>query len=93
MQIHYNSRTDLLYLRLDDEPQSVVNRRVSDDVVLDVGRNDRLIGIEIMDASRHVRLDQLLPVTYEDEVGGSVPAVVRERKADYGATPKRRRQR
>ena len=37
--------------------------------------------------------NRLLPVTYEDEIGGSVPAVVRERKADYGAVPKRRRQR
>ena len=93
MKIHYNSRTDLLYLRLDDEPQTVVNRRVSDDVVLDIGRNDRLVGIEIMEASRHVRMDQLLPVTYEDELGGSVPAAVRERKASYGATPRKRRQR
>lgn len=35
MQIHYDSKTDLLYLRLDDDRQPVVNRRVSDDIVLD----------------------------------------------------------
>lgn len=93
MQIHYNSKTDLLYLRFDDKPQAVVNRRVSDDVVLDVGRNDQLVGIEIMDASKHVRMDQLLPVTYEDAWGGKVPAVVHERSASYDATSKRRRKR
>lgn len=93
MQIHYNSKTDLLYLRFDDKPQAVVNRRVSDDVVLDVGRNDRLVGIEIMEASKHVRMDQLLPVTYEDEVGGSLAVAVRECPASYGAMSRNRRKR
>ena len=35
------------------------------DVVLDIGEGDRIIGIEILDASRHVTLDRLLPVKYE----------------------------
>ena len=64
MQIHYNDKTDLLYLRLDDDKQPVVNRRVSDDIVLDIGADDRVVGIEILDASRHVRMEKLLPVTY-----------------------------
>jgi uncharacterized protein YuzE len=61
MQILYNSKTDLLYLRLDE--QEVINKRVSDDVVLDLGDGDRIIGIEITDASRNLNLDRLLPVT------------------------------
>ncbi len=65
MHILYNDRTDLLYIRLDDRKQDVINRRVSDDVVLDIGEGDRIIGIEILDASRHVTLDRLLPVKYE----------------------------
>jgi uncharacterized protein YuzE len=65
MQITYNDKTDLLYIRLDDRKQDVVNRRVSEDVVLDIGEEDRIIGIEIMDASRHISLDRLLPVKYE----------------------------
>ena len=65
MQVLYNDRTDLLYIRLDDSKQDVINRRVSDDVVLDIGEGDRIIGIEILDASRHVTLDRLLPVKYE----------------------------
>jgi uncharacterized protein YuzE len=92
MQIQYESRTDLLYLRLDDEPQTVVNRRVSDDIVLDVGRDDRLVGIEIMEASRHVRMERLLPVTYDHAPRRKSPATVRERKARYGVTKKTRRQ-
>ena len=91
MQIHYDSRTDLLYLRLDDARHTVVNRRVSDDVVLDVGPDERLVGIEIMDASRHVRMDKLLPVTYAATAGAKVPAMVRERGARYAPSPKRGR--
>ena len=65
MHVSYNDRTDLLYIRLDDRKQDVINRRVSDDVVLDIGEGDRIIGIEILNASRHVTLDRLLPVKYE----------------------------
>ena len=91
MQIHYDSRTDLLYLRLDDARHTVVNRRVSDDVVLDVGPDERLVGIEIMDASRHVRMDKLLPVTYATAAAAKVPAAVRERGVRYAPAPKRGR--
>lgn len=65
MLIVYNTKTDLLYIRLDDKKQQVINKRVSEDVVLDLGENDRIVGIEILDASKHLNLDRLLPVTYE----------------------------
>ena len=65
MNIIYNDKTDLLYIRLDDRKQDVINRRITEDIVLDIGENDRIIGIEILDASRHVTLDRLLPVKYE----------------------------
>ena len=65
MTIHYNAQTDLLYLRLDPATQEVVNRKVSDDVVLDIGKDDKIVGIEILDASRKVSLSDLLPLNYE----------------------------
>lgn len=65
MQIQYNDSSDLLYIRLDDRKQEVINRRLSEDVVLDIGENDRIVGIEIMDASKHLNLDKLLPVKYK----------------------------
>ncbi len=46
----YNDKTDLLYIRLDDRKQDVVNRRVTEGIVLDIGENDRIVGIEILDA-------------------------------------------
>jgi len=65
MNIAYNDKTDLLYIRFDDRKQDVINRRVSEDIVLDIGENDRIVGIEILDASRHLTPDRLLPVKYE----------------------------
>jgi len=65
MQILYNAKTDLLYLRLDDRKQDVINKRLFEDIVLDLGENNRIVGIEIIDASKHLNLEGLLPVTYE----------------------------
>lgn len=65
MNIVYDDKIDLLYLRLDDRKQDVINRRVTEDIVLDIGEDDRIVGIEILDASKHVTLDRVLPVRYE----------------------------
>ncbi len=67
MNISYNNRTDLLYIRLDETPQEVMNQRVSEDVVLDIGEGNRIIGIEILKASEHVNLAHLFPIDYQIE--------------------------
>ena len=53
---------NILSIRRDDRKQDVINRRVTEDVVLDIGEDGRIIGIEILDASKHVPLERLLPV-------------------------------
>jgi uncharacterized protein YuzE len=65
MQILYNAKTDLLYLRLDDRKQQVINERLSEDIVLDLGEDNKIVGIEILNASKHLNLERLLPVEYE----------------------------
>jgi uncharacterized protein YuzE len=65
MTIFYDNKSDLLYLRLEPSKQEVVNKRVSEDVVLDIGENGKIIGIEILDASKHVNLDALIPIEYQ----------------------------
>ncbi len=69
MQILYNAKTDVLYMRFDEQKQTVVNRRVSDDIVLDIGADERVVGIEILGASVHVNLKDLLPVEYQISAG------------------------
>lgn len=65
MNIIYNDKTDLLYIRLDDRKQDVINKRITEDIVLDIGKGDKIVGIVIIDASQHVMLDRLLPIKYE----------------------------
>ena len=65
MQIHYDSRFDLLYIRLEPSKQKVTNIQVTEDIVLDMGEGDKIVGIEILDASKHVNLQSLLPVEYD----------------------------
>ena len=65
MNILYNDKTDLLYIRLDDRKQEVVNKQVSEDVVVDIDAENRIVGIEILDASKHVDLERLFPINYK----------------------------
>jgi len=68
MTIHYDGTHDLLYLRLETQSQQVINKRVAEDIVLDIGEDDKIIGIEIMDASKHVNLEKLLPVEFSKAI-------------------------
>ena len=65
MKITYDDKTDLLYIRLDESKQEVVNKQVNEGIVLDIGEGDRIIGIEILKASTHVSLDKILPIQSE----------------------------
>ncbi|NCO24461.1 MAG: hypothetical protein COZ07_06620 [Candidatus Infernicultor aquiphilus] len=69
MNILYNDKTDLLYIRLDERKQEVVNKRISEDIVLDIGKDERVIGIEILGALKRVNLERLLPIKYETPKG------------------------
>jgi len=43
MNIFYNDKVDLLYIRLDERKQEVVNKRISEDIVLDIGKDERFM--------------------------------------------------
>jgi uncharacterized protein YuzE len=65
MNIFYNDKTDLLYIRLDNNEHDIINKRITENIVLDLGENEKIIGIEILDASKYVNLESLLPIKYE----------------------------
>ena len=65
MNILYNDKTDLLYIRLADKRQEVINKQISEDIVLDMGKGETIIGIEILNASKHMDLEKLLPIKYK----------------------------
>ncbi len=82
MQIVCDNEKDLLYLRLNGRRQDVKNRRIADDIVLDIGQDKKLVGIEIMDVSQHVHLDGLLPLSYQKP--SQTIAMVCEEPEKYG---------
>ena len=69
MKIIHNNRTDLLYIRLDDRIQNIVNQKITEDITLSIGEEDKLVGIDILDASKHLTLDKLLPIAFENSKG------------------------
>jgi len=40
MKVFYNDKGDLLYIRLDDKKQRVINKRIADNIVLDIGERN-----------------------------------------------------
>ena len=71
MTVQYHPKHDLLYIRLDPKRQDVINRWIDENIILDIGEGDRIIGIEILEASQRVDLKSFLPANYEmEEVAG-----------------------
>ena len=64
MKIYYDEKRDLLYLRFEEGGREVVNKRVTDHIVLDIEDEEKIIGMEVLDASKHLNLKNLLPITY-----------------------------
>ena len=65
MKIYYDGKADLLYIRFDEGKHQIVNKRVTEDIVLDIEEDDKIIGIEILDASKHINLSKVLPIEYK----------------------------
>ena len=62
MEVVYNEKTDLLYIRMDSKKQKTINQRINENIVLDIGSKGKIIGIEILDASENINLSELFPV-------------------------------
>lgn len=61
MRITYDPKYDLLYIKL-GEAEKVLCKEVDEDITFDVDGGGKLVGIEILSASEHLTLDNLLPV-------------------------------
>lgn len=67
MRITYDTKYDALYLKI-GEAEKVVCREIDEDITLDMDAQGKLVGIEILSASDHINLEQLLPVEITKEV-------------------------
>lgn len=62
MYVTYDSRVDAVYIKIIPGKHKVVTVNVDEDIALNLDEQDRLIGIEILDASKRLDLRYLLPV-------------------------------
>jgi len=51
MRISYDSSVDALYIRLIDEPEECEVIKINDQVSINIGEHEKVVGIEILDAS------------------------------------------
>lgn len=64
MHITYDTKADALYIKLKDG-EFQRNREVEPGIVLDIGKNDELLGIEILDASTKLEMSDITKVSIE----------------------------
>jgi uncharacterized protein YuzE len=66
MKVYYDDEVDALYLKLGDEiPEGVIE--IAEGVNLDTTSEDKIVGIEILDASKKIDLKTMLSYTLEFE--------------------------
>ncbi len=61
MKITYDTKADAMYIKFCDG-EFVANKEVDDGIIIDMGRGNVLLGIEILEASTRFRLEDLAKV-------------------------------
>jgi uncharacterized protein YuzE len=66
MKISYDPEIDALYIRLVDGPQECRTLRLTDEISLNLGPGEMLVGIEILDAKETLGKGELPRVVLEN---------------------------
>ena len=61
MKISYDQQVDALYISFKKGPIEVTTVRLSEDVAIDLGPKEEIVGIEVLDASEHLSLERMKP--------------------------------
>jgi uncharacterized protein YuzE len=61
MKLTYDPEVDALYISFNKGPTEVTTVRLSEDVAIDLGPKEEVVGIEVLDASEHLNLERLKP--------------------------------
>jgi len=67
MKVSYDSKYDIVYIKFVEGSREVTTRQIDEDIALDFDADRRLVGIEILSASKYLDWESLLPVVYERE--------------------------
>ncbi len=72
MRISYDDEIDALYIRLIESPQECRTVRLNDEIALNIGPGETLVGIEILDAKQVLGQGQLPSVILENLAAATV---------------------
>ena len=61
MKIKYDPQVDAAYISFKTGPTQVTTVRLTEDVAVDLGPHEEIVGIEILDASEHLGFDKNHP--------------------------------
>ena len=62
MKIKYDPQVDAAYISFKKRPTQVTTVRVTEDLAIDFGPKEEIVGIEILDASQHLDLSKENPL-------------------------------
>ncbi len=61
MKIKYDSDVDAAYISFKKGPTQVTTMRLTEDIAVDFGPKEEIVGIEVLDASKHLGLQKRKP--------------------------------
>jgi len=61
MKISHDQQIDALYISFNQRPTELTTVRLSEDVAIDLGPKEEIVGIEVLDASEHLSLERMKP--------------------------------
>lgn len=61
MKIKYDPQVDAVYVSFKEGHAQVTTMRITEDIAVDFGKKEEIVGIEILDASRHLGLSPKHP--------------------------------
>ena len=79
MKISYDPEIDALYIRLIEGKHECRTVRLNEEIALNIGPGETLIGIEILDAKEILGAGTLSPIVLEGITASSVPLAVQEK--------------
>lgn len=54
MKVDYDEKADILYIRIDSKSKIVDTDTLDDDVLIDLDKNGKIVGIEVWGASKNI---------------------------------------
>src|SRR5689334_20865075 len=79
MRISYDSEIDALYIRLIEGQHECRTVRLNEGIALNIGKGEKLVGIEILDAKEVLGAGKLPLIVLEGITASTAPQAAREK--------------